>query len=113
MPSEVAKAHPGSSTGEEEGSADNGQPAAPKAPIKRLNPIKLKQLEDRIVQVEQELPQIESMIAAAEEHLGHYTSAGDSQRTAAELDRLRDQRTVLLAEWETLATALEEQWAAV
>jgi ATP-binding cassette subfamily F protein 3 len=89
------------------------QAVEPKAQVKRLNPIKLKQLEDRIVQVEQEIPRIESLIAAAEQHLCHYTSAQDSQHTAAELDRLRDQRATLLTEWEALATALEEQSTAV
>ena len=85
--------HPASQMWDTESSGQSAPPTPTKAPVKRLNPIKLKQLEDRIVQVEQELPQIESQIAAAEEHLGHYTSAEDSQRTAAELDRLRDQRT--------------------
>jgi ATP-binding cassette subfamily F protein 3 len=80
-----------------------------KAPAKRLNPIKQKQLEDRVAQVEQEIPRLESLIALAEERLGHYSSAEESQRTAAELDTLREQRAALLAEWETLATSLEEQ----
>jgi len=74
-----------------------------------LNPIKLKQLEDRLAFVEQELPRLDSLISSAEEGLGHYTSAEDSQRTAAELDTLRTRRASLLAEWEELATALEEQ----
>jgi ATP-binding cassette subfamily F protein 3 len=94
-----------------EGPAASAAAEPPKAPIKRLNPIKLKQLEDRVAHIEQEIPRLESLIAAAEEHLGHYTSAEESQRTASELDQLRDQRTTLLAEWEELATSLEEQLA--
>jgi ATP-binding cassette subfamily F protein 3 len=86
-------------------------PMEPNAPVKRLNPIKLKQLEDRVTHIEQEIPRLESLIVAAEEHLGHYTSAEESQRTASELDQLRSQRTALLAEWEELATSLEEQLA--
>ena len=39
--------------------------------------------------VEQEIPRLESLIAAAEEKLGHFTSAEESQRTAADLDTLR------------------------
>jgi ATP-binding cassette subfamily F protein 3 len=85
----------------------------PAAPVKRLNPIKLKQLEDRVAAIEQELAALDSRIATAEDHLGHFTSAEDSQRTAAELETLRDQRTALTTEWEDLATALEEQSAAV
>ncbi len=86
---------------------------APSAPVKRLNPIKLKQLEDHLAAAEQEIPRVESAIAAAEEKLGVYTTAEEAQRTAAELDRLRDQRSTLLAEWEDLTLALEEQAAAV
>jgi ATP-binding cassette, subfamily F, member 3 len=86
-------------------------PAA--APVKRLNPIKLRQLEDRLNFAEEEIPRLESAIAAAEAKLGQYTSADEAQRTAAELDRLRDQRATLLAEWEELATTLEEQSAAL
>jgi len=52
---------------------------------------------------------IDSRIAAAEESLGHYVSAEESQRTAASLDELRNQRNALLAEWESLASTLEEQ----
>jgi ATP-binding cassette subfamily F protein 3 len=76
---------------------------------KRLNPIKLKKLEDRLAAIEQELAAIDSRIAATEESLGHYVSAEESQRTAASLDTLRTQRTALLAEWESLASTLEEQ----
>jgi len=82
-------------------------------PVKRLNPIKLKQLEDRLAFAEQEIPRLETAIAATEEKLGVFTSAEESQRTAAELDALRDQRTRLLAEWEELSLTLEEQAAAV
>jgi ATP-binding cassette subfamily F protein 3 len=84
-------------------------PDPPKPSIKRLNPIKLKQLEDRLAFVEQELPRLDSLINSAEEGLGKFTSAEESQRTAAELDNLRGHRASLLAEWEELATALEEQ----
>ena len=84
-----------------------------KSPVKRLNPIKLKQLEDRVLAIDHELTELDARITAAEEHLGHFSSAEDSQRTAAELEGLRDQRTTLLAEWESHATALEEQSTAV
>ena len=83
--------------------------ATPQAPIKRLNPIKLKQLEDKLRSTEEEIPRLEESIAAAEEKLGVFTSAEDSQRTAAELDQLRSRRGTLLSEWEELALTLEEQ----
>jgi ATP-binding cassette subfamily F protein 3 len=78
-------------------------------PIKRLNPIKLKQLEDRLHHAEAEIPRFESAIAAAESRLGNFTSAEQSQKDAAELESLRTKRTTLLAEWEELSLILEEQ----
>ena len=84
-------------------------PITPAIPIKRLNPIKLKQLEDRLHHAEQEIPRLEEAIAAAEARLGNFTSAVQSQKDAAELESLRTQRTVLLAEWEELSLILEEQ----
>ncbi|WP_260735399.1 ABC-F family ATP-binding cassette domain-containing protein [Tunturiibacter lichenicola] len=89
---------------------------APTAPavsnIKRLNPIKLKQLEDRLGHAEEEIPRLESLIAAAEARLGNFTSADQSQKDAAELDELRAKRATLLAEWEELSLTLEEQQTA-
>lgn len=87
-------------------------PVTPAIPIKRLNPIKLKQLEDRLRHAEQEIPRLEEAIAAAEARLGHFTSADQSQKDAAELEQLRTQRTTLLTEWEELSLTLEEQQTA-
>jgi len=89
------------------------KPASPPpTPIKRLNPIKLKQLEDRLHHAEQEIPRLEEAIAATEARLGNFTSAEQSQKDAAELEQLRTQRTTLLAEWEELSLTLEEQQTA-
>jgi ATP-binding cassette subfamily F protein 3 len=112
VPSEPSEQDgPGESDLADTSSAESAQPS--KAPIKRLNPIKLKQLEDRVALIEGELSAVDARVAAAEEHLGHYTSAEDSQRTAGELDELRSLRTALMAEWESLASTLEEQSTAV
>ena len=77
--------------------------------VKRLNPIKLRQLEDRLRSAEEEVLRLEGAIAAAEEKMGVFTSAEESQRTAAELEDLRSRRVALLSEWEELALMLEEQ----
>ena len=90
-----------------------GAGTSAKLPVKRLNPIKLKQLEDRVAAIEGELSDLETRIATAEDHLGHFVSAEDSQRTATELDHMRERRNQLTAEWEDLATQLEEQATAV
>jgi ATP-binding cassette subfamily F protein 3 len=91
----------------------NGSPAAvtpaPKPNVKRLNPIKLKQLEDRIGAIEEELPQLEDRIQAAEQQQASYTTAAAAQTIAAELDMLREQHAARTAEWEDLTMQLEEQ----
>jgi ATP-binding cassette subfamily F protein 3 len=81
----------------------------PKSNVKRLNPIKLKQLETRVAELEAELPDLEARILAAEQQQGIFTTAEAAQTLAAELDTLREQHAAHTAEWEELATQLEEQ----
>jgi ATP-binding cassette subfamily F protein 3 len=81
----------------------------PQPPVKRLNPIKLKQLEDRVEAIEDELPQLEDRIAQAEAQQANFTTAAAAQQLAAELDALRTRHAALNVEWEDLATHLNEQ----
>jgi ATP-binding cassette subfamily F protein 3 len=96
------------STHEIEGSIAAVTPA-PKSNVKRLNPIKLKQLEDRVTAVEDELADLESRIAAAEQQQGFFTNAEAARSLAAEIDSLREQHAARTSEWEHLAMQLEEQ----
>ncbi len=94
-------------------------PAAPVAPpvvveakktaAKKLNPIKLKLLEDEVAAAEEAIAEWERRIAVAEGKLGVFTTAEEQQRGTAELDRLRSEHAQLLAHWEDLGTQLEEQ----
>jgi ATP-binding cassette subfamily F protein 3 len=87
--------------------------SAPAKPaVKRLNPIKLKQIEDRVAAIEEALPQIEARIAAAEQQQAVFTSADNAQKVAAEIAALNDELAAKTAEWEDLAAQLEEQAAA-
>jgi len=86
--------------------------ATPKPPVKRLNPLKLKQLEDRVAAIENELPQLEDRIQTAEQQQANFTTPDAARALAAELDMLRDQHASLNAEWEDLATQLDEQTTA-
>lgn len=81
----------------------------PKTNVKRLNPIKLKQLEDRVAAIEEELPDLEARIQAAEQQQAFFTTAEAAHALAAELDALREQHAAHTAEWEDLSTQLEEQ----
>ncbi len=86
------------------------EPPKPAAqPAKRLNPIKLKQMQEKLAAAELEIPELESAIAAAEQLQAVFTTAEAAQQTAAELDRLRTRHTTLTAEWEELSLTLEEQ----
>jgi len=81
------------------------------AKVKRLNPIKLKQMEDRCTFLEEEIPRIEGAIAHTEGALGNYVSAAETERQSRLLDELRQQLADSTAEWEDLMTQLEEQSA--
>ena len=50
------------------------------AKARRVNPIKLRQMQERCSFVEEEIPRLESSIADAEESLGVYESAEETQR---------------------------------
>ena len=68
-------------------------------------------MEDRLKFAEERIPALEDQIATMEGKLGNFISAEQSQKDAADLDRLRDEKATLTAEWEELAMALEEQQA--
>ncbi len=86
---------------------------APEAKAKRVNPMKLRQMQDRLRAVEEELPRVEASIALTEGQMANYSSAEETQRLAAQLAKLKPQYAALTAEWEELALQLEDQAAAV
>ena len=79
------------------------------AKTRKLNPIKLKQMRERLTFVEEEIPRIEASIAHTETSLGNYVSMDETQRLSTLLDNLREQHTSLNDEWEELMMQLEEQ----
>ncbi|RRA48063.1 ABC-F family ATP-binding cassette domain-containing protein [Acidipila sp. EB88] len=85
--------------------------AAEAKPAKKLNPIKLRQMQERLQAVEEEIPRCEAAITVTEGQLGNYSSAEETQRLAAQLDRLRAEHASLGSEWEELMLQLEEQGA--
>ena len=76
---------------------------------RRVNPIKRKQMQDRLKLVETEIPRVETAIAETEQALGNFVSAEETQRQSAALEGLRSEHTTLSAEWEELVQQLEEQ----
>jgi len=84
-----------------------GTAASPAEPKRRLNPIKRKQMQERIGDLEQEIEEAESVIAQAETSLLTFVSAEESQRLTHELQANRLKLSGLLAEWEGLSQVLQ------
>jgi ATP-binding cassette subfamily F protein 3 len=78
-------------------------------PARRVNPIKQKQMQDRLVFVEAEIPRVETAIAEAEQALGSFVSAEETQRQSTALENLRTEHANLSGEWEGLMQQLEER----
>jgi ATP-binding cassette subfamily F protein 3 len=87
------------------GAADSN--GAPREKMRRLNPIKQKQMEDRCAFLEEEIPRIEASIAHTEQQLGVYVSAEETRRLTQLAEDLRNQLGGLTAEWEELMMQLE------
>ena len=68
---------------------EKASPEAAAAKGSRLNPIKLRQMQERCSFVEEEIPRLESSIADAEASLGVYESAEETQRLTQMLESLR------------------------
>jgi ATP-binding cassette subfamily F protein 3 len=83
----------------------DAEPAENRA--KRLNPIKLKQMEERCAFLEEEVPRVEASLAHTEEQLGNYVSAVETQRLTDLAVGLREELATLTAEWEDLMMQLE------
>src|SRR5208282_4722431 len=86
---------------------NRGGEAAADGSKKRLNPIKRKQMEDRIHELEEEISQTEDAIARLETALQNFVSAEESQRQSQELGQHKAAHAVLIKEWEEMAEALQ------
>jgi ATP-binding cassette, subfamily F, member 3 len=82
--------------------------AAANGKAKRMNPIKLKQMQDRLEFVEAEIPRVEALIGDAEQSLGVFVCVEETARVTAELESLREKHAALTVEWEELMERVEE-----
>jgi ATP-binding cassette, subfamily F, member 3 len=87
------------------GSSDDGGSEASKG--KRLNPIKRKQMEDRIHEIEEGIARVEAAIVHTETALLTFVSAEEAQRQTRELEARRSELGSLMTEWEELSQTLE------
>jgi ATP-binding cassette subfamily F protein 3 len=92
------------------------KPAAAVAPVngdgepteakKRLNPIKRKQMEDRVHELEEKISRTEAAIEHLETALQNFVSAEESQRQSQELDQHKASHAALMKEWEEFSQEL-------
>ena len=81
---------------------------SPKAEArKRINPIKLKQIQDRCQQLEAEIAGLEEGIACCELELQSFVNAEETQRQSDLLIQHRADLATRMAEWEELSQTLE------
>ncbi len=78
---------------------------------RRINPIRLRQMQERCNSLEEEIPRMEAAIQTTEQQMGIFVSAEQYQAQTAQLESLRADHAALLTEWEELMTQLEEQTA--
>ena len=75
-------------------------------PKKRLNPIKRKQMEDRVHELERKISETEDTIARLETSLQNFVSADESQRQSQELEQHKSSYAALMKEWEECSQEL-------
>ena len=87
----------------------NGNTSAEsEAPKKRVNPIKRKQMEDRVHELEEKISRAESEIERLETAMQNFVSADESQRQSQELEQHKAGHAVLIEEWEGLSEELQD-----
>ena len=74
---------------------------------KRLNPIKLRQLQERCQAIEEEIARAEAEIAGYEAELADFKSAEETMRLSGLLDQRRAGLGRLMAEWEEASAAIQ------
>jgi ATP-binding cassette subfamily F protein 3 len=89
--------------------AETAPAPVPKAPDKRVNPIKLRKMEERRQAIEAEVARLEAEIADYEAQLANFVSAEETRRTSELLEASRSDLSRRMAEWEYVAQSIEAQ----
>ncbi len=101
-------ASPESETALDASANGNGKPKEPEAQAKKLNPILLRQMQERGQELEEEIARAEAEVAACELELGNFKSAEESIRLSRRIDELRRSIDEMTIEWEQIEQALDE-----
>jgi ATP-binding cassette subfamily F protein 3 len=76
---------------------------------KRMNPIKLRQMKDRLEEVEEEITKLEAGIAECEQALQTFVSAQETTRVTELLETRRSDLKSLMQEWEEVSAVVAEE----
>jgi ATP-binding cassette subfamily F protein 3 len=74
---------------------------------RRLNPIKLRQLQDEAAALERQVAGLEAEVAGIEAQLSDFKSAEETVRVSALLDTRRGELEAAVAKWESISTEIE------
>jgi len=85
---------------------DEPKPEGADSAAKRLNPIKRKQMQDRLQEVEEEITKTEAAIALTENQLQNFVSAEETQRQTQALAQYKADLQGLMGQWEELSEVL-------
>jgi len=91
----------------EKASATAAAPASAKAAEKRVNPLRLQQMKDRQIEIEQQIARLESQIADCESALSNFVSVDETKRTSDLLEAHKSTLAATLSEWEEVAQLTE------
>jgi ATP-binding cassette, subfamily F, member 3 len=89
------------------GNGSERQPGSEESKSRRLNPIKRKQLEDRVRELEGQISRNEAAISDCETALQTFVTVQESARLAEELSRHKRELESRLEEWEDLSERLK------
>jgi ATP-binding cassette subfamily F protein 3 len=87
--------------------AANLEAPASKTAEKRVNPLKLKQMKQRQIEIEQQIARLESQIADCESALSNFVSVDETKRTSDLLEAHKSTLAATLSEWEEVAQLTE------
>jgi len=74
---------------------------------KRVNPIKLRQMKERVHEIEEEITKLEAGIAECEQALQGFVSAEETARVTTLLATRRSDLELLMKEWEEVSAVIE------
>ena len=100
-------AAPAPKNGNHKDGAQAAAVAPPEAKQKRINPIKLRQMQERCQTLESEIQQLEQSISECETALGNFVSAEETMRVTQALAGHRKDLESRVAEWSELSETME------